>query len=211
MKSKDAGKVANPNKLRQWVSNALRKYRNNSITEKAMASSNSTDNITINSAGSITSTVAAVPFNPVTASYYHTSAGAAGQVLSVSNGGSGGSSALWGLYNGTGGASISTPTSSTVLTIYGSNKAELVRINNDGTVTWQDDVLVDEAANSFAQSLNIGAEKAAGITYGVKQRMRDAVFEEIISMAKEKGSLTSDDLTYLWQAAKIMDKLKGKE
>jgi hypothetical protein len=43
----------------------------------------------------------------------------------------------------------------------------------------------------------------------VKQRMRDAVFEELIDMAKSKGSLTADDLTYLQQAAKIMDKLKG--
>lgn len=41
--------------------------------------------------------------------------------------------------------------------------------------------------------------------------MRDTVFEEMISLAKEKGSLTVEDLTYLHTAAKIMDKLKGKE
>ena len=48
-----------------------------------------------------------------------------------------------------------------------------------------------------------------GITYSVKQRMRDAVFEELIDMANTKGILSVDDLTYLHQSAKIMDKLKG--
>ena len=49
----------------------------------------------------------------------------------------------------------------------------------------------------------------AGVTYGVRQRIRDAVFEELIDMANNKGTLSVDDLTYLHQAAKIMDKLKG--
>jgi hypothetical protein len=98
---------------------------------------------------------------------------------------------------------------STVLSLYGTNNKELVKIEKDGTVKWAEDATVDEAATAFAKTLAMGVERSAGITYGVKQRMRDAVFEEMISMAKEKGSLTSDDLTYLWQAAKIMDKLKG--
>jgi hypothetical protein len=96
-----------------------------------------------------------------------------------------------------------------VLTLYGPNNKELVRIEKDGSVKWNDDATVDEAAAAFAKSLSVGAERAAGITHGVKQRMRDTVFEEMISMAKEKGNLSADDLTYLWQAAKIMDKLKG--
>lgn len=88
---------------------------------------------------------------------------------------------------------------------------EIVRLNNDGTVTWNGEINIDEAAEAFSTSLSLGAELANGLTYAVKQRMRDTVFAEMISMAKEKGSLTADDLTYLHQAAKIMDKLKGKE
>jgi len=49
----------------------------------------------------------------------------------------------------------------------------------------------------------------AGITHGVKLRMRDSVFADLIEIAKEKGSLTADDLTYLLEASKIVEKLKG--
>jgi hypothetical protein len=97
------------------------------------------------------------------------------------------------------------------LVIHGIGNTELVRLNHDGTVTWADTINIDEAVNAFGQVLTLGAENSAGLTYAVKQRMRDTVFEEIILMAKDKGSLTADDLTYLHQAAKIIDKLKGKE
>lgn len=97
----------------------------------------------------------------------------------------------------------------TCITLHGPTNAEIVRLNNDGTVTWANGIDVDEAASAFARSLSQGGELAAGITYAVKQRMRDKVFEEMIEMAKDKGSITADDLTYLHQAAKIMDKLKG--
>lgn len=85
-----------------------------------------------------------------------------------------------------------------------------ITLNCDGTVTWPDDVTVDEAAERFASSLSLGAELIAGITYKTKTNMRDTVFEEVISMAKKKGSLTAEELTFLWEGAKIMDKLKGK-
>jgi len=97
------------------------------------------------------------------------------------------------------------------LVIHGKDNKEIVRLNDDGTVTWANDIDVDEAAFALGQSLTLNVENSAGLTYAVKQRMRDTVFEEMISMAKEKGGLTADDLTYLHQAAKIMDKLKGKE
>lgn len=97
------------------------------------------------------------------------------------------------------------------ISVQSSAGKELVRLNRDGTVTWSEDATVDEAAESFGRVLQIGVELSAGITYAVKQRMRDTVFEEMISLAKEKGSLTVEDLTYLHTAAKIMDKLKGKE
>ena len=86
---------------------------------------------------------------------------------------------------------------------------EIVRLNTDGSVTWGDGATVDEAEEEFAKAMMLGGEICAGITYGVKQRIRDAAFEELIDMAKTKGSLTADDLTYMLQAAKMMDKLKG--
>jgi hypothetical protein len=88
---------------------------------------------------------------------------------------------------------------------------EIVRILEDGTVKWADGIKIDEAAKALSESLVLGYELSAKITYSIKQRMRDSVFEEMISMAEEKGSITAEDLTFLWRAAKIIDKLKGKE
>ena len=96
-----------------------------------------------------------------------------------------------------------------VLVLHRSNGNEVVRLTNNGSVVWASGIDVDEAAKAFATSMSIGAELMAGITYSVKQRMRDAVFEELIDMANTKRTLTVDDLTYLHQSAKIMDKLKG--
>lgn len=121
-------------------------------------------------------------------------AGGAGQYI-ISNG----TSAQW------------ATTKPFTLVINGPDNKEIVRLNGDGTVTWADTIEIDAAVDAFGRALSIGVEHAAGLTYAVKQRMRDTVFEEMISMAREKGSLTADDLTYLHQAAKIMDKLKGKE
>lgn len=86
---------------------------------------------------------------------------------------------------------------------------EIVRVTPEGKVVWADDIEVDEAAEAFSRALSIGAELKAGITEQVKRSMRDSVFEDIIEIAKQKGSLNAEDLTYLLQAAKIMEKLKG--
>ena len=96
----------------------------------------------------------------------------------------------------------------TVFTLSSQGK-ELVRLNKDGSVTWSKEIDVDEAAAAFARSINLGAEMMAGITQGVKHRMRDSVFNDLIEIAREKGSLSADDLTYLLSAAKIVEKLKG--
>ena len=96
-----------------------------------------------------------------------------------------------------------------VISFHGINNQEIVRLNKDGSVTWANGIDEDEAAKAFSRSMSQGAELSAGITYAVKQRMRDAMFEEMIEMANTKGSLTAEDLTYLHQAAKIMDKLQG--
>lgn len=86
---------------------------------------------------------------------------------------------------------------------------EIVRLNADGSVTWNQEIQIDEAAKAFARSISVGAEMAAGISKSAKLRMRDSVFTDLISIAKEKGSLTAEDLTYLLEASKIVEKLKG--
>jgi hypothetical protein len=91
----------------------------------------------------------------------------------------------------------------------GSGGSEIVRLNRDGTITWANGIDVDEAADAFGRAIALGAEMQAGITEGTKRRMRDSVFADLIDIAKEKGSLTADDLTYLLEASKIMEKLKG--
>ncbi len=86
---------------------------------------------------------------------------------------------------------------------------ELVRINFDGSVTWADGIQIDAAAAALSRSLGQSAEIRAGITHGVKLRMRDSVFETLIGIARDKGSLSADDLTYLLESSKIIEKLKG--
>ena len=111
---------------------------------------------------------------------------------------------------GYGYASMGVAQQSSVISLRGgSTNGEIVRLNKDGSVTWSDEIAVDAAAEAFAKTLTLGAELAAGITQSVKYQMRDSVFEDIISIAREKGSLTADDLTYLLEASKIVEKLKG--
>lgn len=96
-----------------------------------------------------------------------------------------------------------------IITFSKSGNQEIVRMNPDGSVTWANGVDIDAAAEAFAKSMTIGAEMSAGISKAVKLRMRDSVFEDLINIAKEKGSLTAEDLTYLLEASKIVEKLKG--
>lgn len=89
---------------------------------------------------------------------------------------------------------------------------EIVRLTQEGKVIWADpEMNEDEAAQAFTRSLEFSAELKAGITKAVMVRIRDSVFEEIINIAKQKGTLTADDLTYLLEASKIMEKLKGSQ
>lgn len=86
---------------------------------------------------------------------------------------------------------------------------EIVTLNKDGSVIWNEDIDIDKAAEAFSKSLVLGAELAAGITKTVKLKMRDSVFEDLIKIAEDKGSLTAEDLTYLLSASKIVEKLQG--
>ena len=101
------------------------------------------------------------------------------------------------------------PVPTVLFTAYNTSSKEIVRLNPDGSVVWNGEIDVDSAAEAFGRSLSMGAEISAGITKRVKLKMRDSVFEDIISIAKEKGSLSAEDLTYLLEASKIVEKLKG--
>lgn len=92
---------------------------------------------------------------------------------------------------------------------YSNQGKEIVRLEKDGQVKWAADINVDEAAEAFARSIALGAEMVAGINQRVKIEIKNQVFEEIISIAQEKGSLTAEDLTYLLRASKIVEKLKS--
>ncbi len=107
------------------------------------------------------------------------------------------------------GASIYTPPAPTHLITLSNAGKEIVKLLPDGSVVWNDEIKVNEAAEAFSRSLSMGSEIAAGISKKAKSRIRDSIFEDIISIAKDKGSLTAEDLTYLLEASKIMEKLKG--
>jgi len=92
---------------------------------------------------------------------------------------------------------------------FNNNGKEIVKLKSDGTVEWTNGIEIDEAAEAFAKTLALGAEMSAGITKKVKLEMRDSVFEDLIAIAKERGSLTAEDLTFLLQGSKIVEKLKG--
>jgi hypothetical protein len=96
-----------------------------------------------------------------------------------------------------------------ILALHDSQGQEIVKLNDDGTVTWANDINVDEAAEAFSKVMLVGGEIQAGITQAVKYKMRDSVFNDLIEIAKEKGPLTAEDLTYLLGASKIVEKLKG--
>ena len=97
-----------------------------------------------------------------------------------------------------------------IISFHKSNGSEIVRVNKDGSVTWSSGIEINEAAEAFAKAISIGAEMRAGITQSVKYRMRDSVFADLIEFAKEKGSLTAEDLIILLEASKIVEKLKGE-
>lgn len=107
------------------------------------------------------------------------------------------------------GVNFSMPPKTNIVSYTDVNGKEIVRINLDGSVTWADGIREDEASKAIAGAMHLATEMKAGITQGVKLRMRDSVFEDLINIAKQKGSLTADDLTYLLEASKIVEKLKG--
>ncbi len=86
---------------------------------------------------------------------------------------------------------------------------EILHVTKTGEVIWANGINVDEAAEAFVRTIHTTMEIQSGITKKVKCEMRDSVFNELISIAQNKGALTADDLTFLLEASKIVEKLKG--
>lgn len=96
-----------------------------------------------------------------------------------------------------------------IISVKSSAGQPVVTLNQDGTVTWAAGVEVNEAAEMFSQMLTLSVESKASITARVKRDIRDQVFEEIIEISKLSGSLTTDELTYMLESSKIIEKLKN--
>lgn len=147
-----------------------------------------------------------VSYNYTTAMTSAATGYTSGMITTAMGGGGGGF--YGGVNMGNAAMQASPPTYAIKYTNPTTNK-EIVRVTPEGKVVWADDIEIDEAAEAFSRALSVGAELKAGITERVKRDMRDSIFEDIIEIAKQKGSLNAEDLTYLLQAAKIMEKLKG--
>lgn len=83
-------------------------------------------------------------------------------------------------------------------------------MDHEGNITFNIDTNVPEAAEIFVSSIYLSTEAKAGITLKTKQKIRDAVFNDIIEIAKRKGTLDAEELTSMLEASKIMEKLKGE-
>jgi hypothetical protein len=104
---------------------------------------------------------------------------------------------------------ITGPITNTVITYVGKNNQEIVRLTTDGEVIWQNGIDIDAAAEALSKSLVLSSEMMIGITKSVKRKMRHTAIEELIESAKEKGFLTVEELTFMLESSKILDKLKG--
>jgi hypothetical protein len=96
-----------------------------------------------------------------------------------------------------------------VIVYFAADGRELVRLTATGKVEWAKDIDVDSAAEAFARTLILGSEVAVGIKTAAKLRIRDSIFEDIINIAKVRGPLSVDDLTFMLESSKIVEKLKG--
>lgn len=94
------------------------------------------------------------------------------------------------------------------VTFSDSNNTEYLRITSDGKCIWREDLSNDEAAKRFSDIFQLSKELNAGITKEVKETIRDHVFEEIILACEKRGSMTVEDLRFMYESVKIMDRLK---
>jgi hypothetical protein len=96
-----------------------------------------------------------------------------------------------------------------MIKIYNKDGSTLLTVDYDGKVTWHDGIQIDEAAEAFSQVIWLSAEQSSRVTSAVKRKIRDTIFEELLEIAKEHGTLTPEDVEYTYKCCKIMDKLNG--
>lgn len=96
-------------------------------------------------------------------------------------------------------------------TIIYRNNEKILSIDENGNIVWGQGIKIDKTAEDLANSLALSLELKAGITQKIKLEMRDSVFESLINIAKMQGALTANDLTYLLEASKIVEKLRGAD
>jgi len=91
------------------------------------------------------------------------------------------------------------------------NNTEIVRLNNDGTVSWANGINVDAAAEAFSQSIILSTEMKANITQKVKEELKIDIIKELCAFIKENDINNKDELIYYLESAIIMDTLKGRK
>lgn len=96
-----------------------------------------------------------------------------------------------------------------IIKIYNKDGFTLLTVDYDGKVTWHDGIQIDEAVEAFSQVIWLSAEQTSRVTSAVKRKIRDKIFEELLEIAKEHGTLTAEDVEYTYKCCKIMDKLNG--
>jgi hypothetical protein len=93
------------------------------------------------------------------------------------------------------------------IAIDGEDGEEIVRLRNDGKVVWKNGVQLDEGVKAFSSLLRLGVAESAGVGASVREEIRSQVYADLIAMAKEKGSLTEEDLTFDRDSCILVEKL----
>lgn len=88
---------------------------------------------------------------------------------------------------------------------------EIFRLDYNGKSTWKDGIQVDRAAEAFSRAIQYGITETTGLNKTVRRELRmagwDAAFEEIIRAVEAGRNLDTEELTYMRDAIKILDKL----
>jgi hypothetical protein len=93
------------------------------------------------------------------------------------------------------------------IAIDGEDGEEIVRLRNDGKVVWKNGVQLDEGVKAFSSLLRLGVAESAGVGASVREEIRNQIYADLIAMAKEKGSLTEEDLTFDRDSCILVEKL----
>jgi len=107
----------------------------------------------------------------------------------------------------TGRSRVSFGGGNSVIALYGDDGEEIVKLRGDGIVVWKSGTQVDEATKAFSLALRQGAAMTGGITAVVKAEIRNEIYANLIALAKEKGNLSIEDLTFDRDSCILVEKL----